>query len=131
MTGALILVVEDNARNRKLVRLVLCDEGYEVIEATTAETGIELADRHQPDLVLMDIQLPGMDGIEALGILKSSDRTVGVPGVAVTAFALGDDHERALAAGFDGYLEKPISLRLLRAEVHAVVGSAGGRNGGA
>ena len=62
----------------------------------------------------MDIQLPGMDGIEALGILKSSDRTVAVPVVAVTAFAMGDDHERALAAGFDGYLEKPISLGLLR-----------------
>ena len=127
MTGALILVVEDNPKNLKLVRDVLSHDGYEVIEATTAEAGIELADRHQPDLVLMDIQLPGMDGIEALADPASGAIATGaVPVVAVTAFAMGDDRERALAAGFDGYLEKPISLGLLRAEVHGFVGSARG-----
>jgi len=124
MSASVILVVEDNAKNLKLVRDVLSADGYEILEATTAEDGIELADRHLPDLVLMDIQLPGMDGIEALQVLKGGVRTGTVPVVAVTAFAMGEDHERALAAGFDGYLEKPISLGLLRAEVHGFIGSA-------
>jgi two-component system, cell cycle response regulator DivK len=86
---SVILVVEDNPKNLKLVRDVLSADGYSVLEATTAEDGIELADRHQPDLVLMDIQLPGMDGIEALQVLKSGDRTGTMPVVAVTAFANG------------------------------------------
>ena len=128
MSGARILVIEDNPKNLKLVHDVLCAAGYEVIEATSAEAGIQLADARVPDLVLMDIQLPGMDGIEALGVLKASDRTFAVPVVAVTAFAMGEDHERALAAGFDGYLEKPISLNVLRAEVHAFVGSVEGHS---
>ena len=129
MSSSMILVVEDNPKNLKLVRDVLSADGYHVLEATTAEDGIELAHEHQPDLVLMDIQLPGMDGIEALGVLRSGPRTGGVPVVAVTAVAMGHDPERALAAGFDGYLEKPISLGLLRAEVQGFIGRTEGRGG--
>src|ERR1700730_17785125 len=117
MSEGLILVVEDNAKNLKLVRDVLCYCGYDVIEAGTAEDGIKLAEEQRPGLVLMDIQLPGMDGLEAVKVLKRGERTASVPVVAVTAFAMKDDRQRALDAGFDGYIEKPISVQALRAEV--------------
>jgi two-component system cell cycle response regulator DivK len=119
MSDGLILVIEDNAKNLKLVRDVLCQAGYDVIEAGTAEDGIRLAEEQRPGLVLMDIQLPGMDGMEAVKVLKRGERTASVPVVAVTAFAMKDDRERALDAGFDGYLEKPISVQALRAEVRS------------
>jgi CheY-like chemotaxis protein len=125
MSDALILVVEDNAKNLKLVRDVLCHDGYQVIEAGSAEDGIKLAEEQCPGLVLMDIQLPGMDGLEALKVLKQSQRTASVPVVAVTAFAMKDDRKRALDAGFDGYLEKPISVQALRAEVRNFLAPAG------
>ncbi len=114
MSEGLILVIEDNAKNLKLVRDVLSYAGYDVIETGTAEEGIKLAEERRPGLVLMDIQLPGMDGMEAVRLLKGSERTASVPVVAVTAFAMKDDRRRALDAGFDGYLEKPISLQALR-----------------
>ena len=106
-----ILVVEDNERNLKLLRDVLEYAGYEVRAAQTAEDGIALAVSKPPDLVLMDLQLPGIDGMEALRRLREDPRTAGIPVVAVTAQAMRQDRERALAAGFDGYVEKPISVR--------------------
>ena len=112
-----ILVVEDNERNLKLVRDVLQFAGYQVVEARTGEQGVELAQRCSPHLVLMDLQLPGIDGTEALRLLRESSRTAQVPVVAVTAFAMEDDRVRALRAGFDGYLEKPISVRTLPEQV--------------
>jgi CheY-like chemotaxis protein len=106
-----ILVVEDNERNLKLLRDVLEYAGYDVRVARTAEEGITLAVSDPPHLVLMDIQLPGVDGVEALGRLRESPRTADIPVVAVTAQAMKQDRERALRAGFDGYVEKPISVR--------------------
>jgi len=106
-----VLIVEDNPRNLKLVRDVLEHAGYRTLEATTAEDGLTLADAHRPDLVLMDVQLPGMDGVQALERLRADPATNGIPVVAVTAFAMKEDRARFLAAGFDGYLEKPISVR--------------------
>ena len=106
-----ILVVEDNERNLKLLRDVLEYAGYGVRAAQTAEDGIALAVSEPPDLVLMDLQLPGIDGIEALRRLRESPRTANIPVVAVTAQAMKQDRERALAAGFNGYVEKPISVR--------------------
>jgi len=104
-----ILVVEDNPKNLKLVRDVLMHSGFEVIEATSGEDGVRLAGEASPDLILMDLQLPGIDGVEALRQIRASDRP-GVPVVAVTAFAMNDDRRRAFESGFDGYVEKPISV---------------------
>jgi two-component system cell cycle response regulator DivK len=113
-----VLVVEDNPKNMTLLRDVLGHEGYVVLEANTAEHGLELAQEHCPAVILLDIQLPGgMDGLEAVKALKHDERTCEIPVVAVTAFAMKDDRQRALDAGFDGYLEKPISLQALREEV--------------
>ena len=106
-----ILVVEDNERNLKLLRDVLEYAGYDVRVARTAEDGITSAVSEPPDLVLMDLQLPGVDGVEALGRLRESPRTADIPVVAVTAQAMKQDREKALRAGFDGYVEKPISVR--------------------
>ena len=106
-----ILVVEDNERNLKLLRDVLEYAGYDVRVARTAEDGITLAVKEPPDLVLMDLQLPGMDGMEAFRRLRENPRTADIPVVAVTAQAMKQDRERVLEAGFNGYLEKPISVR--------------------
>jgi two-component system cell cycle response regulator DivK len=114
---ARILVVEDNERNLKLVRDVLQHAGFDVIAARTGEDGVALAASERPHLVLMDLQLPGMDGMEALRRLRSAPETATVPVVAVTALAMKDDRERVLEAGFDGYLEKPISVRALPDQV--------------
>ena len=113
-----VLVVEDNPKNMTLLRDVLGHEGYFVLEAKTAEQGLELAREQQPGVILLDIQLPGgMDGLEAVKLLKHDERTSSIPVVAVTAFAMKDDRQRVLDAGFDGYLEKPVSLHALRQEV--------------
>ena len=123
MNANLILLIEDNPKNMKLLRDVLGHDGYAVVEAENAEDGIALARERGPSLVLMDIQLPGMDGLEAVKILKHDDGTARIPLVAVTAFAMKDDRQRALDAGFDGYLEKPISVNALREEVRKFIGS--------
>jgi two-component system cell cycle response regulator DivK len=112
-----ILVVEDNPKNLKLMRDVLTYSGYEVIEATTGEDGVRLAGEAAPDLVLMDLQLPGIDGAEALRRIRASEVNPDVPVVAVTAFAMLEDRERAYDAGFVGYVEKPISVRGLPQQV--------------
>jgi two-component system, cell cycle response regulator DivK len=114
-----ILVVEDNERNLKLVRDVLEYGGYDVRVARTAEDGIALAVKEPPDLVLMDLQLPGIDGVEALRRLRENPRTADIPVVAVTAQAMKQDRERALEAGFNGYIEKPISVRAFPDQVRS------------
>ena len=115
----MILVVEDNERNLKLLRDVLEYAGYDVRVARTAEDGITLAVSEPPDLVLMDLQLPGIDGMEALRRLRESPRTADIPVVAVTAQAMKQDRERALEAGFNGYIEKPISVRAFPDQVRS------------
>jgi CheY-like chemotaxis protein len=112
-----ILVVEDNERNLKLLRDVLEYAGYDVRTARTGEDGVTLAVEEPPDLVLMDLQLPGIDGLEAFRRLRESPRTADIPVVAVTAQAMTQDRERALEAGFDGYVEKPISVRAFPGQV--------------
>jgi len=114
-----ILVVEDNERNLKLVRDVLQFAGHEVIEARTGEEGVELTRTESPRLVLMDLQLPGIDGVEALRLIRESPEGARIPVVAVTAFAMKQDRARALSAGFDDYLEKPIDVRALPVQVQA------------
>ena len=111
MAGELILIVEDNEKNLKLVRDLLQFKGYRTLEASTAERGISLAGEHGPDLILMDIQLPDLDGISALGRLRADPRTAPIRVVALTAFAMKDDRERFIGAGFEGYITKPISVR--------------------
>lgn len=111
MPGECILIIEDNQKNLKLIRDVLQFHGYTTLEAETAEIGIELARKLQPALILMDVQLPGMDGREALKILKSDAGTQHIPIIALTAFAMKGDRERLLAEGFDGYVAKPIDIK--------------------
>jgi two-component system cell cycle response regulator DivK len=108
---SLILIVEDNDKNLKLVRDVLQVKGYETVEAGTAEDGIELARQRKPDLVLMDIQLPGMNGIEALKVLRADASTARIPVIAVTASVMQQDRNLITEAGFDGYIGKPINLK--------------------
>ena len=108
--GAQVLVVEDNEKNMKLFRDVLLAAGYRILEATTGEEAVAVATEHSPDLVLMDIQLPDIDGVEALGRLRADGRTASVPVLALTAQAMEGDRERFLAAGFDGYLSKPVNV---------------------
>ncbi len=117
MAGELILVIEDNERNLRLVWDVLRHGGYRTIEASNGEDGVAFARRHGPDLILMDVQLPDIDGVEALARLREAPETAALPVVAVTAFAMKNDRARFLEAGFDGYLEKPISVRLLPAQI--------------
>jgi two-component system, cell cycle response regulator DivK len=126
MTPHRILVVEDNERNLKLVRDVLYFAGFDVLEARSGEEGVALARQSCPDLVLMDLQLPGIDGTQALQLLRSSERTREVPVVALTALAMREDKERALDAGFDGYLQKPISVRSLPTQVRNFMEREGG-----
>jgi two-component system, cell cycle response regulator DivK len=117
VTPRRILVVEDNPLNLKLIRDVLQVAGYDVIEAHTGEEGLHLAREDPPDLVLMDLQLPGIDGTETLRRLRQDSLARKVPVVAVTAFAMAEDRERAALAGFDGYIEKPISVRALPGQI--------------
>jgi len=105
-----VLVVEDNEMNMKLVRDVLHAKGFTTLAAVTGEEGISLALEHLPSLVLMDVQLPGIDGMEALARIRADDRTASIPVVAVTAQAMHGDRERFLEAGFDAYLSKPVDV---------------------
>jgi two-component system cell cycle response regulator DivK len=111
MAGELILIVEDNDKNRKLVRDVLQHKGYVTIEAESGEDGVRLARERRPALVLMDIQLPGIDGITALGQLRADPLTRGIPVIAVTASVMTHDRQKIMAAGFDGYQPKPIRVK--------------------
>ena len=111
MANELILIVEDNDKNRKLVRDVLQARGYATVEAETGEDGVRLARERQPALVLMDIQLPGINGIAALGQLRADPATRAIPVMAVTASAMTHDRQKIMAAGFDGYQSKPINVK--------------------
>ena len=121
MAGELILIIEDNEKNRKLARDVLQVKGYQTIESETAEEGLKLAVEKAPALVLMDIQLPGMDGITAMRQLKGDPKTAGIPVIAITASAMTHNRTTMLAEGFDGYQTKPISLKEFLAEVQRVL----------
>ena len=121
--GDRILVVEDNERNMKLVRDVLEASGYETLEAATGEEAIELAREHVPALVLMDVHLPGIDGVAALARLRGDGATAAIPVVALTAQAMHGDRERFLDAGFDGYLSKPVDITELVTAVREHCGS--------
>jgi two-component system, cell cycle response regulator DivK len=111
MADELILIVEDNEKNRKLVRDVLQFKGYRTLDAETGEIGLTLARETLPALVLMDIQLPGMSGIDALGHLRADPATRHIPVIAVTASAMTQDRQKILAAGFDAYQSKPIDVK--------------------
>jgi two-component system, cell cycle response regulator DivK len=117
VAGEQVLVVEDNEKNMKLLRDVLRAKGYRTLEATSAARAVELATAHTPDLVLMDIRLPDADGIETLGRLRDDRRTASIPVLAVTAQSMQGDRERFLAAGFDGYISKPVDIVALLATV--------------
>ena len=121
MAGELILIVEDNEKNRKLCRDVLQAKGYRTIESETAEDGLKLVLDKSPDLILMDIQLPGMDGITATKQLKADAKTKNIPIIAITASAMTHNRTTMLAEGFDGYQTKPISLKDFLGEVTRVL----------
>ena len=121
MAGELILIVEDNEKNRKLVRDVLQVKGYQTIESETAEEGIKLALAKSPALILMDIQLPGIDGITALKQLRAEPKTKSIPVIAITASAMTHNRKTMLAEGFDGYQTKPISLKEFLGEIERVL----------
>ena len=110
MDGPLALIVDDNDKNRRLAQYVLRLGGFRTLEAATGGEGVSLAAEHAPDVILMDIRLPDGDGTELARQLKGDPRTAAIPIVAVTAFAMKGDREWFLAAGFDGYLEKPIDV---------------------
>lgn len=112
-----ILYVEDNPQNMRLVRKILKHAGYEVLEAETGHEGVEVATSHNPDLILMDVNLPDIDGLEVTRILKTEHNMVDTPIIALTANAMVGDREKALEAGCDGYLPKPISKADLLATV--------------
>ena len=116
-----ILIIEDNPRNLKLARDILNHVGYRTLEAGNAEDGLALAKAERPHLVLMDVQLPGMNGVEALGRLRNNPLTADIPVIALTAFAMRDDRDRLLAVGFDAYLEKPLNVREFPGQVDAVL----------
>jgi two-component system cell cycle response regulator DivK len=116
-----ILIVEDNDKNLKLVRDVLRVKGYATLEATTAEDGIRIAVEQSPDLILMDIQLPGMNGIEALRVLRANPATAGIRVIAVTASVMQQDRSQITEAGFDGYLGKPLDLKVFLESVKSML----------
>jgi two-component system, cell cycle response regulator DivK len=117
VAGELVLVIEDNDMNMKLVRKVLEFRGYRTAGASTAEEGLALADAERPDLILMDLQLPGMDGAAALQHLRARPEMSDIPVVALTALALQQDRDRYLEAGFDAYVTKPVDVNELAEQV--------------
>jgi len=121
MANELILIVEDNEKNRKLARDVLQVKGYQTIESETAEEGLKLVEEKVPALILMDIQLPGMDGITAMKQLKADPHTAKIPVIAITASAMTNNRTAMMAEGFDGYQTKPITLKDFLAEVERVL----------
>ena len=108
---SLVLIVEDNEKNMKLARDILQAKGYQTVEAETGEEGVKLARERKPDLVLMDIQLPGINGIDAFKQIRADAQTAGIPVVALTASVTPTDRSQITAAGFDAFISKPISLK--------------------
>jgi two-component system, cell cycle response regulator DivK len=126
LSNELILIVEDDAESRMLESDVLTFNGYRVLEADCAETGLKLAREQHPALILMDIRLPGVDGIAALGELRGDPATRGIPVIAVTASAMNQDRRQIIAAGFDGYHGKPIDIERLVAAIRAILTTRSG-----
>ena len=122
VTVATILVVEDNPQNLKLAELVLQIAGHHVLSADSGEAGLQMASAQQPDLILMDVQMPGMDGLSATRLLKQNPATAHIKVVALTALAMKGDAERILAAGCDAYLAKPYHYNDLMAAVQRALG---------
>jgi two-component system cell cycle response regulator DivK len=118
---ATILIIEDNPANMELASLLLLRVGHTVLRAIDAEAGVNLAYAEHPDLILMDLQLPGMDGLEATGLLKKNPATAAIPVIALTALAMKEDHAKALAAGCDDYIAKPLRYRDLYAAIDALL----------
>jgi two-component system cell cycle response regulator DivK len=116
-----VLVVEDQEDNRRIVRDLLTHAGFALLEARTGDEGVAMAERERPDLILMDIQLPGIDGYEATRRIKAHPELARVPIIVVTSYALSGDEEKAMAAGADGYVSKPFSPRALLAKVRALL----------
>ena len=114
-----ILIVEDNPTNMKLSTFLLESADYDVLSATNAEVGVTMAREGHPDLILMDIQLPGMDGLQATALLKADEATRSIPVIALTALAMKGDEERIRAAGCDGYIAKPLDYKDFLATVKA------------
>jgi len=126
MANELILIVEDNDKNMKLARDILQVKGYRTIEAESAEAGVPLATAQKPDLVLMDIHLPGMNGIEALKKLRASPETNRIPVLAFTASVMPQDRKEIMSAGFDGFVSKPINLKEFIASIADTLGKPRG-----
>jgi two-component system cell cycle response regulator DivK len=126
VAGEKILIVEDNEKNLKLVRDVLKHHGYRTIDARSAEDALELVSDRTPDLILMDIELPGMSGFDALKELRKDHETAGIPVCALTAFAMSDDRKQCFEAGFDGYLVKPIDIAAFPVQVRDLLGDTSG-----
>ena len=124
MSEKKILLVEDNPVNRRLAEFLLRSQGYQVRAATTAQEAFDIIKAERPDLILMDVQLPGMDGLEATKKLKEEPTTRDIPVVAVTSYAMKGDREKALAAGCAGYITKPIDKDTFIREVATVLGSS-------
>jgi two-component system, cell cycle response regulator DivK len=124
MANELVLIVEDNPKNLKLVRDTLQVKGYQTIETATGEEGVRLAQERHPALILMDIQLPGISGIEALRQLRADSGTRAIPVIAVTASVMADERQKVMAAGFDGFQGKPISVRELLQTIRQVLDGA-------
>jgi two-component system, cell cycle response regulator DivK len=125
VAGELVLIVDDNEKNVKLARDVLQFAGFRTLETGSGGEGVSLAAEHLPAVILMDIRLPDMEGTAALRNLKDDPRTAEIPVVAVTSFAMKGDKDRFLAQGFDGYLEKPISVREFPEQVRSYCGGEG------
>jgi two-component system, cell cycle response regulator DivK len=121
-----ILVVEDQEDNRRIVRDLLASAGYEMIEALDGEAGVRLAETERPDLILMDVQLPLLDGHEATRRIKRNPELRAIPLIVVTSYALSGDDAKAMAAGCDAYVAKPFSPRQLLATIRKFLGDAGG-----
>ena len=122
---ARILIVEDNPANMKLASLLLLKAGHTVLCAVDAETGLTLARANQPELILMDIQLPGMDGLAATALLKQDPATAAIPVIALTAMAMKADREKTRAAGCDAYIAKPLRYQELYAAIDALLAGGG------
>jgi CheY-like chemotaxis protein len=125
MTTKTILVIEDNEMNMKLMRAVLQLGPYRMVEAADAETGLDLARNDPPDLILMDIQLPGRDGLSATRILKADHELRGIPVIAITGFAMEADKKNAMNIGFAAYIVKPFSVKTLLETIAATLGDSG------
>jgi CheY-like chemotaxis protein len=117
VAGKKILLIEDNEVNRRLAGFLLRSQGYQVIEATTAQAAFDMISDNRPDLIVMDIQLPGMDGLEATTKLKAEPATASIPVIAVTSYAMAGDRDKALAAGCSGYVTKPIDKTIFLTEI--------------